>query len=31
LLEWHAKREAFSRSDREQPEAPGSGRHQRAD
>jgi hypothetical protein len=31
LLGWHAKREAFSRSDREQPEAPGSGRHQRAD
>jgi hypothetical protein len=31
LLEWHAKREAFSRSDRERPEPPASGPHQRAD
>jgi hypothetical protein len=31
LLEWHAKREAFSRSDREQPEARGSAQHQRTD
>jgi hypothetical protein len=31
LLEWHAKRAAFSLGDREQPEAPGSGQHQRTD
>jgi hypothetical protein len=31
LLEWHAKRAAFSRVEQEQPEARGSGHHQRTD
>ena len=30
-LEWHAKRAAFSRSEREQPEAHGPGHRQRTD